>query len=71
MLTMVLESVGLPLEGIAIVAGIDRILDMFRTTTNIFGDNSSGVVVAALGGELNREIAATPLAELEAEKASV
>ena len=51
MLTMVLESVGLPLEGIAIVAGIDRILDMFRTTTNIFGDNSSGVVVAALGGE--------------------
>ena len=70
MLTMVLESVGLPLEGIAIVAGIDRILDMFRTTTNIFGDNSSGVVVAALGGELNREIAATPLADLEAEKAT-
>ena len=68
MLTMVLESVGLPLEGIAIVAGVDRILDMFRTTTNIFGDNSSGVVVAALGGELDRERAVTPLAELESEE---
>jgi len=67
MLTMVLESVGLPLEGIAIVAGVDRILDMFRTTTNIFGDNSSGIVVAALGGELDRDKAATPLAEMESE----
>lgn len=66
MLTMVLESVGLPLEGIAIVAGIDRILDMFRTTTNIFGDNSSGVVVAALGKELDREMAATSLDQMEA-----
>jgi len=65
MLTMVLESVGLPLEGIAIVAGIDRILDMFRTTTNIFGDNSAGVIVAALGGELDREKAATSLEQLE------
>ncbi|ACS79455.1 dicarboxylate/amino acid:cation symporter [Maridesulfovibrio salexigens] len=65
MLTMVLESVGLPLEGIAIVAGIDRILDMFRTTTNIFGDNSAGVVVASLGGELDREVAATSLDQLE------
>ncbi|SDK55771.1 Na+/H+-dicarboxylate symporter [Maridesulfovibrio ferrireducens] len=65
MLTLVLESVGLPLEGIAIVAGIDRVLDMFRTTTNIFGDNSAGVVVAALGGELDRKIAATSLDQLE------
>ena len=65
MLTMVLQSVGLPLEGIAIVAGIDRILDMFRTTTNIFGDNSAGVVVAALNNELDRDIAATPPEELE------
>lgn len=65
MLTMVLESVGLPLEGIAIVAGIDRILDMFRTTTNIFGDNSAGVVVAAMSGELDREMALTPLDQME------
>ncbi|MBM9515151.1 dicarboxylate/amino acid:cation symporter [Desulfogranum marinum] len=65
MLTMVLQSVGLPLEGIAIVAGVDRILDMFRTTTNIFGDNSAGVVVAALGGQLDREQASKPLSEIE------
>ncbi len=67
MLTMVLQSVGLPLEGIAIVAGVDRILDMFRTTTNIFGDNSAGVVVAALNGELDRETANTPLDKMEQE----
>ncbi len=70
MLTMVLESVGLPLEGIAIVAGVDRILDMFRTTTNIFGDNSAGVVVAAMSGELDREMALTPLDQLEESKAT-
>lgn len=68
MLTLVLESVGLPLEGIAIVAGIDRILDMFRTTTNIFGDNSSGLVVAALEKDLDREIASTPLSDMEIEE---
>ena len=38
---------------------------MFRTTTNIFGDNSAGVIVAALGGELDRKITLTPLDEFE------
>lgn len=71
MLTMVLESVGLPLEGIAIVASVDRILDMFRTTTNIFGDNSAGVVVAAMGNELDRDMALTPLGQIESGKESV
>ncbi|PIC63734.1 dicarboxylate/amino acid:cation symporter [Sporosarcina sp. P13] len=47
MLAMVLTSVNMPLEGIALVAGIDRILDMFRTTVNILGDASASVVVAA------------------------
>lgn len=65
MLTLVLQSVGLPLEGIAIVAGIDRILDMFRTTTNVFGDNSAGLVVAALEGDLDRSVTAIPLDEFE------
>ncbi|MEH0018224.1 MAG: dicarboxylate/amino acid:cation symporter [Desulfobacter sp.] len=67
MLTLVLESVGLPLEGIAIVAGIDRILDMFRTTTNIFGDNSAGLVVASLEKDLDREATATPLGDAAGE----
>lgn len=65
MLTLVLESVGLPLEGIAIVAGIDRVLDMFRTLTNVVGDNTAGVVIASLEGELDREMCHTPLDQLE------
>lgn len=53
MLAMVLESVGLPLEGIALIAGIDRILDMGRTTINITGDAACTICVAA--GEKKRE----------------
>ena len=47
MLTMVLQSVGLPVEGIALVAGIDRILDMGRTVVNITGDAACTIVVDA------------------------
>lgn len=52
MLSMVLASVGLPLEGLAIVAGIDRILDMARTSVNILGDCMCAVVVARKEGEI-------------------
>ncbi|MDR7866991.1 MAG: dicarboxylate/amino acid:cation symporter [Sporomusaceae bacterium] len=45
MLTLTLQSVGLPLEGIALIAGIDRILDMARTTLNITGDAVCAVFV--------------------------
>lgn len=54
MLTMVLQSVGLPLEGLALVAGIDRILDMARTTVNITGDSACAVIMAASENELDR-----------------
>lgn len=47
-LSMVLSSVGLPLDGIALVAGIDRLLDMGRTMTNITGDASATVIVSNL-----------------------
>ncbi|UJL45413.1 dicarboxylate/amino acid:cation symporter [Virgibacillus sp. NKC19-16] len=47
MLTMVLGAVNLPLEGIALIAGVDRILDMMRTSVNIMGDASAAVVVDA------------------------
>lgn len=53
MLAMVLSSIGLPLEGIALIAGVDRILDMFRTTVNIVGDASAAVVVAGSEGEID------------------
>ena len=48
MLAMVLQSVGLPVEGIALVAGVDRIFDMGRTTVNITGDSACAVVVSEL-----------------------
>ena len=50
MLTMVLESVGLPIEGAALVAGIDRVLDMARTSVNVAGDLACAAVVAASEG---------------------
>jgi Na+/H+-dicarboxylate symporter len=53
-LTMVLRSVGLPLEGIALILGVDRILDMCRTIVNITGDLSAAVIVAAAEGTLRR-----------------
>jgi Na+/H+-dicarboxylate symporter len=53
MLAMVLQSVQLPLEGLALVAGIDRVLDMFRTTVNITGD----VAVASVVDRAERKLA--------------
>lgn len=55
MMALVFGSVGVPLETIALVAGVDRIMDMIRTTTNITGDAAVAVTVAAMTGELNRE----------------
>ena len=55
MLTLVLSSAGLPLEGLALVAGIERILDMIRTTLNVLGDNVTSVAVAASENEINTE----------------
>ena len=46
MLAMVLTSVGLPIDGIALVAGVDRIFDMGRTTLNITGDASCSIIVS-------------------------
>lgn len=48
MLAMVLQSVNLPIEGIALVAGIDRIFDMGRTTVNITGDAACALIVSRL-----------------------
>ncbi|MBQ2288320.1 MAG: dicarboxylate/amino acid:cation symporter [Lachnospiraceae bacterium] len=55
-LSMVFNSVGLPLEGITLIMGIDRILDMTRTAVNITGDAVCTSVVAHQNGELDREI---------------
>ncbi|MDR5659126.1 dicarboxylate/amino acid:cation symporter [Serpentinicella sp. ANB-PHB4] len=52
MLTMVLTAVGLPIEGAALIAGIDRVLDMARTAVNVVGDSAVAVAVAATEDEL-------------------
>ncbi|UPA29670.1 dicarboxylate/amino acid:cation symporter [Terrisporobacter glycolicus] len=46
MLSMVLTSVNLPLEGIGLIMGVERIVDMFRTTVNVMGDNVCTLIVA-------------------------
>ncbi|WP_372871733.1 dicarboxylate/amino acid:cation symporter [Shewanella sp.] len=55
MLTVTLGVIGLPLEGIAFIAAIDRVIDMIRTCTNVTGDMMTAVVVGNSEGELDRE----------------
>lgn len=54
MMTLVFGSVGVPLETIAFVAGVDRIMDMMRTVTNVTSDSTVATTVAAQLGELDR-----------------
>ena len=51
MMTIVLKAVGLPMEGIGLVLAVDRILDMFRTAVNVYGDTCAAVVIAKSEGE--------------------
>lgn len=55
MLAMVLDQVGLPVAGIGLIIGIDRLLDMMRTAVNITGDGMVATTVASSEGELNLE----------------
>lgn len=55
MMALVFGAVGVPLETIAFVAGVDRIMDMMRTATNVTGDGTVTTTVAALTGEIDRE----------------
>ena len=52
MLVIILEAVGIPSEGIALILGVDRILDMMRTVINITGDSSVAVIVASSEDQL-------------------
>lgn len=54
-LSMVLQSVGLPVEGIAMIMGIDRILDMARSAINISGDATGTIIVANSVGSFDKE----------------
>jgi len=59
LLMVVLATVGVPAEGIAIILGVDRILDMCRTTVNVCGDLTAAVYVARTESEWNPELIAT------------
>jgi proton glutamate symport protein len=52
MLVIILEAIGVPSAGIALILGVDRILDMLRTATNVTGDATVAMVVAASEGQL-------------------
>lgn len=56
MLTMVLASVNLPVEGIALIMGVDRIIDMLRTAVNVAGDNVCTILIAKSENEFNETI---------------
>ncbi|MFO7574163.1 MAG: dicarboxylate/amino acid:cation symporter [Bacteroidales bacterium] len=46
MMSIILGAVGLPLEGVVIILAVDRILDMFRTTVNVFSDSCGAVIIS-------------------------
>ena len=62
MLAMVLQQVGLPVEGIALIMGVDRLLDMTRTAVNVTGDSMVTVIVAKSEKELDVEVYRNPWA---------
>jgi Na+/H+-dicarboxylate symporter len=53
---MVLQQVGLPVEGIGLIIGVDRLLDMLRTVVNVSGDGMVTAVVADSEGLLDRDL---------------
>lgn len=65
MLAMVLGQVGLPVEGIALIIGIDRLLDMLRTAVNVAGDGAVTCVVAQSEGALDQRVFQDPKGVLD------
>jgi Na+/H+-dicarboxylate symporter len=70
MLAMVLGQVGLPVEGIALIIGIDRLLDMLRTAINVAGDAAVTCFVARSEGALDREVFWDPQGVLDSDARS-
>ncbi|WP_261428710.1 dicarboxylate/amino acid:cation symporter [Xiamenia xianingshaonis] len=71
MLSMIFNSIGLPLEGIALIMGIDRIVDMCRTAVNITGDAVVSAIVAKQAGEMDLAVFNDPEAGLEIDEKRV
>lgn len=60
MLTMVLDQVGLPIEGIALILGVDRLMDMMRTAVNVSGDAVVSTIVAKSEGQIDLAVFNNP-----------
>ena len=56
MLVIILEAINVPIQGIALILGVDRVLDMLRTVCNVTGDATVSTVVAQSEGQLSRVI---------------
>lgn len=56
MLVIILQAVGVPSAGIALILGVDRLLDMMRTATNVTGDATVATIVASSEGQLGRPV---------------
>jgi len=67
-LTMVLQQVGLPIQGIALIIGVDRILDMVRTAVNVTGDATVSCIIAKSEGDFDNAVFDDPEAGLEYEE---
>ncbi|MCP4273890.1 MAG: dicarboxylate/amino acid:cation symporter [Gammaproteobacteria bacterium] len=67
-LTMVLQQVGLPIQGIALIIGVDRILDMVRTSVNVTGDATVSCIIAQGEGDFDKAIFEDPEAGLDFEE---
>ena len=50
-ITIILTTIGLPVEAIGLILAVDRILDMFRTSVNVFSDSCGAVIIARSEGE--------------------
>jgi Na+/H+-dicarboxylate symporter len=55
-----LDQVGLPIEGIGLIIGVDRLLDMLRTVVNVTGDGTVATIVANSEGQLDKDILQDP-----------
>ncbi|HAH79621.1 MAG TPA: dicarboxylate/amino acid:cation symporter [Gammaproteobacteria bacterium] len=66
-LTLVLDQVGLPVEGIGLIIGVDRLLDMLRTVVNVTGDGTVATIVAKSEDQLNMDTLQNPTAGTDAE----
>ncbi len=61
MITIILRAVGLPLEGVGLILAVDRILDMLRTSVNVWSDSCGAVIIAKTEGETELKVLRTPI----------